>query len=34
MIQISDAAELELDKVLKSDNAKGKELFVNFQGYG
>lgn len=34
MIQVSEAAGAELEKVLKSDNAKGKQLFVNFAGFG
>lgn len=34
MITISDMAGQELDKVLQGENAKGKNLFVNFMGYG
>ncbi len=34
MIQISDSAGLELEKVLDSEGAKGKGLFVNFMGFG
>jgi hypothetical protein len=34
MVTISELASVELNKVLQSDNAKGKSLFVNFMGYG
>ncbi len=34
MVTISEAAGLELNKVLQGDQAKGKGLFVNFMGYG
>ena len=34
MVTISDLAGQELNKVLQSDNAQGKGLFVNFMGFG
>lgn len=34
MVSISDMASQELQKVLQSDQAKGKGLFVSFMGYG
>lgn len=34
MMIVSDAAGLELKKVLDSDNGKGKELIIMFQGVG
>ena len=34
MITITDAASREINKVLESDQAKGKSLFVSFMGYG
>jgi len=34
MITISNAAGIEIAKVLQSDRAKGKRLFVSFMGYG
>jgi len=34
MLIVSDAAEIELKKVLGADTNKGKELIVTFQGVG
>lgn len=34
MVTISDMAGQELGKVLQGESAKGKNLFVNFMGYG
>jgi len=34
MITITDAASREINKVLESDQASGKGLFVSFMGYG
>jgi len=34
MMVVSDTAGVELKKVLESDNAKGKELIIMFQGVG
>jgi len=34
MLEISDTASSELKKVLDSDQAKGKELIITFQGVG
>ena len=34
MINISEIASREINKVLRSDRAKGKRLFVSFMGYG
>jgi hypothetical protein len=34
MVSISDTAGQEISKVLQTDQAKGKVLFVNFMGYG
>jgi len=34
MVIISDIAGSEISKVLESEQAQGKALFVNFMGYG
>jgi hypothetical protein len=34
MVTISDAASREISKVLQSDQGQGKELYLNFVGYG
>lgn len=34
MVSITDAASREITKVLTSEQAKGKMLFVSFIGYG
>ncbi len=34
MVNISEIASREINKVLQSDRAKGKRLFVSFMGYG
>lgn len=34
MVNISDIACQELDKVLQGEQAKGKSLHVNFMGFG
>lgn len=34
MLDISDKASIELNKVLRSDKAKDKELVLFFQGAG
>ena len=34
MMVVSDTAGIELKKVLNSDNGKGKELIIMFQGVG
>jgi hypothetical protein len=34
MVSISDAASKEITRVLTSERAKGKMLFVSFVGYG
>jgi len=34
MIEISDLARDEINKVLNSEQHKGKSLFVNFMGFG
>jgi hypothetical protein len=34
MINITDLAGQELNKVLQSDEHTGKRLFVSFMGYG
>lgn len=34
MFEVSDAAGMELKKVLDSDQAKGKNLIVTFAGVG
>lgn len=34
MVDITDSASQELDKVLQADQHKGKGLFVSFMGYG
>ncbi len=34
MVTISELASVELNKVMQSENARGKSLFVNFMGYG
>lgn len=34
MVNISDSAGQEINKVLQSEQARGKRLYVNFMGYG
>jgi len=34
MVSISDAASREINRVMTSEQAKGKMLFVSFIGYG
>lgn len=34
MVDISNTASQELTKVLEAEQHKGKELFVNFMGFG
>jgi hypothetical protein len=34
MVNISESAGQEISKVLQSEQARGKRLYVNFMGYG
>ena len=34
MLKVTDSASEELKKVINSEQAKGKELVITFQGYG
>lgn len=34
MFEVTDSASEELKKVMDSEQAKGKELVIFFQGYG
>ncbi len=34
MLDVTDSASVELKKIMDSEQAKGKELILVFQGYG